>query len=57
MNRKTQDFVDELNKLTVLELADLKSALEEAWGVTAAAPMMAAPGLAMPGGAEAMPVF
>jgi len=30
-------LVDELSKLTVLEAADLAKALEEAWGVSAAA--------------------
>jgi large subunit ribosomal protein L7/L12 len=39
--------VDELGKMTVLELVELKNALEEAWGVTAAAPVaVAAPGAA-----------
>ena len=33
---------DELGKMTVLELVELKNALEEEWGVTAAAPMAAA---------------
>ncbi len=36
-----------LGKLTVLELADLVKALEEEWGVSAAAPVAVA---AMPGG-------
>jgi large subunit ribosomal protein L7/L12 len=31
------NIVEELNKLTVLELVDLKKRLEEEWGVTAAA--------------------
>jgi len=37
--------VEELGKLTVLELVELRKALEEAWDVTASAPMamMAAP--------------
>src|SRR5947199_3881789 len=38
-------LVDQLGKMTVLELVELKNALEEAWGVTAAAPVaVAAPG-------------
>jgi|SRR5436189_5957369 len=49
--------VDQLGKMTVLELVELKNALEEAWGVTAAAPVAvaAAPGAAATdgGGAEA----
>jgi large subunit ribosomal protein L7/L12 len=32
-------IVDQLSKLTVLEAADLVKKLEEAWGVTAAAPV------------------
>lgn len=37
-------LVDDLSKLTILEAAELSKALEEAWGVSAAAPvaMMAA---------------
>jgi large subunit ribosomal protein L7/L12 len=38
-------LVDELSKLTVLEAAELATALEEAWGVSAAAAVaVAAPG-------------
>jgi large subunit ribosomal protein L7/L12 len=33
-------LVEELSGLTVLEVAELKTMLEEKWGVTAAAPMM-----------------
>jgi large subunit ribosomal protein L7/L12 len=41
----TEQLVEQLGNMTVLELVELKNALEEAWGVTAAAPMaMAAPG-------------
>jgi large subunit ribosomal protein L7/L12 len=42
-----EDIIGDLNKLSVLELVDLKNRLEEEWGVTAAAGapvMMAAPG-------------
>jgi large subunit ribosomal protein L7/L12 len=46
----TAKLVDQLGKMTVLELVELKNALEEAWGVTAAAPMAVA---AMPGAASA----
>jgi len=35
-------IVDQLGKLTVIEAAELVKQLETAWGVTAAAPMMAA---------------
>ncbi|HWB56521.1 MAG TPA: 50S ribosomal protein L7/L12 [Gaiellaceae bacterium] len=44
---------DELGKMTVLDLVELKKKIEEEWGVTAAAPVaVAAPGAApaAPGG-------
>jgi large subunit ribosomal protein L7/L12 len=44
-------LVDQLSKLTVVETADLVKKLESAWGVTAAAPVAAAP----VGGATAAP--
>ena len=45
MATDTAKLVDQLGKMTVLELVELKNALEEAWGVTAAAPVaVAAPG-------------
>ena len=37
-----QKLVDELSKLSVLEAAELSKKLEEAWGVSAAAPVAAA---------------
>jgi large subunit ribosomal protein L7/L12 len=41
----TKKIVDQLGKMTVLELVELKNQLEEEWGVTAAAPVaVAAPG-------------
>jgi large subunit ribosomal protein L7/L12 len=41
----TQQLVEQLGNMTVLELVELKNKLEEEWGVTAAAPMaVAAPG-------------
>jgi len=44
-------MVDELGGLTVLELVELKNALEETWGVSAAAPVaVAAPGAVAGGG-------
>jgi large subunit ribosomal protein L7/L12 len=48
MATDTAKLVDELGKMSVLELVELKNALEEAWGVTAAAPVAvaAAPGAA-----------
>jgi large subunit ribosomal protein L7/L12 len=47
MATDTAKLVDELGKMTVLELVELKNALEETWGVTAAAPVAVA---AAPGG-------
>ena len=42
---------DELGKMSVLELVELKNKIEEEWGVTAAAPVaVAAPGGAAAGG-------
>jgi large subunit ribosomal protein L7/L12 len=46
----TAKLVDQLGKMTVLELVELKNALEEEWGVTAAAPVAMA---AMPGAGAA----
>jgi large subunit ribosomal protein L7/L12 len=51
MATDTAKLVDQLGKMTVLELVELKNALEEAWGVTAAAPVaVAAPGAAAAAG-------
>ena len=36
-------IIDQLSKLTVVEAAELSKQLEEKWGVTAAAPVAAAP--------------
>ena len=45
---------DELGKMTVLELVELKNKIEEEWGITAAAPMaVAAAGAPAGGGGEA----
>ncbi len=52
MATDTAKVVEQLGKMTVLELVELKNALEEEWGVTAAAPVaVAAPGAVAPGGA------
>lgn len=48
-----QEIVEKIEKLTLLEAADLKKALEERFGVTAAAPIVV--GGAMPAGAGAAP--
>jgi len=49
------DLISEVEKLTVLELNELVKALEEKWGVSAAAPVAvaAASGAAVGGGAPA----
>jgi large subunit ribosomal protein L7/L12 len=48
----TDKVFDELGKMTVLELVELKKKIEDEWGITAAAPVaVAAPGGA--GGGEA----
>jgi large subunit ribosomal protein L7/L12 len=45
MATDTAKLVEQLGKMTVLELVELKNTLEEEWGVTAAAPVaVAAPG-------------
>jgi len=45
MATDTKKIVDQLGKMTVLELVELKNQLEDEWGVTAAAPVaVAAPG-------------
>jgi large subunit ribosomal protein L7/L12 len=54
VSNKTEQLVEELSKLTVLEMADLKKALEEKWGVKAqAAAVAVAAAPAAAGGAEA----
>ena len=47
-------IIDELSTLTVVEAAELSKQLEEKWGVTAVAPVAAAPagGAAAPAGEE-----
>jgi large subunit ribosomal protein L7/L12 len=55
MATDTAKVVEQLGKMTVLELVELKNKLEEEWGVTAAAPVaVAVPGApAAAGGDEA----
>lgn len=52
MSNKTEDLVNALSHLTVLEMSELKTALEDKWGVKAAAAMVAA-APAAPGAAPA----
>ena len=51
----TQNLVDQLSALTVLEIADLVKQLEEKWGVSAAAPVAVAAAGAPAGGPAAPP--
>ena len=50
----TQEIIEAIEKMTVLELVELKKALEERWGVTAAAPVAVA-AAAAPAAAGAAP--
>jgi large subunit ribosomal protein L7/L12 len=54
MATSTQEWIDELKSISVLELSERIKALEEAFGVSAAAMAapMAAPGAAADGGGE-----
>ena len=56
MATDTAKVLETLGKMTVLELVELKNAIEEEWGVTAAAPVavaaVAAPGAGDGAGAE-----
>ena len=51
MSQIVEELVDKISNLTLVEAAELKSALEEKFGVTAAAPVMVAG--AAPAAAEA----
>ena len=51
MSNQVEDLVEKLSQLTVLDMAKLKKALEEKWGVTAA--VAAAPAAAGPAAAAA----
>ena len=53
MSEKITNIIEEVKALTVLELADLVKAIEEEFGVSAAAPVMVAAGGAAAGGAAA----
>jgi large subunit ribosomal protein L7/L12 len=50
-----EKLVDEISGMTALELSELKKALEDKFGVTAAAPMMGFPAGFGGGGGEAAP--
>lgn len=48
-----EEVLDAISSMTVLEIVDLIEAMEEKFGVSAAAPVAAAAPAAAPGGAEA----
>ncbi|HEY2651845.1 MAG TPA: 50S ribosomal protein L7/L12 [Solirubrobacteraceae bacterium] len=48
----TQEWIDELKGISVLELSERIKALEDAFGVSATAVAAAAPAAAVPGGAD-----
>ena len=50
MATDVKNVLDSLGKMTVLELVELKNAIEEEWGVTAAAPAAVAAAPAAGGG-------
>lgn len=52
-NVALDEIVDKISGLTAMELADLSKAIQEKFGVTAAAPMAMMPGV-VAGGAEAV---
>jgi large subunit ribosomal protein L7/L12 len=52
MSAKVEELVEQISALTLLEASELKKALEEKFGVTAAAPMMMG---AMPAAGAAAP--
>ncbi len=56
MSDKLQDLITKIEGLSALELAELVKALEEKFGITAAAPMAAGAGAAA-AGAEAKDTF
>ena len=55
MATDTAKVLETLGKMTVLELVELKKAIEEEWGVTAAAPVAVAAGGAAPAGGDGAP--
>src|SRR5947209_3450469 len=52
MATSTQEWIDELKSISVLELSERIKALEEAFGVSATAVAAAAPAAAAPGAAD-----
>lgn len=54
-SERVQKMVDELGKMTILELVELNDAIEKTFGIKAAAPMMAMAAAPAAGGAAAAP--
>lgn len=54
MNNNVNEIIEKIEKLTVLELADLVKALEEKFGVSAAAPIVAQVGVPAQGAASSV---
>ena len=52
-NMKVDSIISSIEELNVLELVELKKTMEDKWGVTAAAPMMAMSAMPMMGGGAA----
>jgi large subunit ribosomal protein L7/L12 len=50
---KVNSIIESIETLNVLELVELKKTMEDKWGVTAAAPMMAMGAMPMVGGGDA----
>lgn len=55
MSNKTEELVQQLSQLTVLELSELKKKLEDHWGVKAAAPAAVFAAAPAAGGGAAAP--
>ena len=55
MSHSLDDLVEQLSKLSVLDMAKLKEKLEQKWGVKAAVAVAAAPAGGTAGGAAAEP--
>lgn len=54
MAMTNEELIEELSNKPIMEVVDLVKALEEKWGVSAAAPVAAAAGPAADGGAAAV---
>ena len=57
LSQTAQEILDRVEKLTLIEATDLVKALEEKFGVSAAAPVMVAGGAAAGDGADAKSSF